>query len=618
MAEPPRAPDLYGVVTQTDPGATAGQLGLWDGPAAGVDDRRDAQITATLLAAYKASICHDAGEVAPGVGTEAALIRVAAALGAAGVTGWTPVEAAVLRAAVAATPAPDSATLAYFRDGVRAGADPLGDAFMALRSADVRRPDGATYTPSAIVEVMLDWAADRARVAGAPARIIDPGAGSARYLVAAARRFPSSALVGVELDPVAAILARAHLAAAGHGARARILLADYRAAELGPAGGSALYIGNPPYVRHHHISPTWKAWLVAEAGRLGLTASQLAGLHVYFFLRVARTARPGDAGAFVTSAEWLDVNYGRLVRDLFVGPLGGRDLLVLDPAVRAFPDAATTAAITTFVVGERSPAVRLSRVAALSELATPGVLGAGHDTHRERLAAAPRWTPLLLAAREVREGYVELGELCRVHRGAVTGANRVWIADADVDLPPEVLFASVTRARELFAAGPVLADPRSLKRVIDLPVDLDVFDGAARRAVARFLRRAKQRGAADGYIAQHRARWWAIGLRQAPPILATYMARRPPAFVRNTAGARYINVAHGLYPRGPLGDAALRGLAAYLARTTTLDSGRTYAGGLTKFEPREMERLLVPAPEQLAAEAGPDDPAATLDDRLPA
>ena len=37
-------------------------------------------------------------------------------------------------------------------------------------------------------------------------------------------------------------------------------------------------------------------------------------------------------------------------------------------------------------------------------------------------------------------------------------------------------------------------------------------------------------------------------------------------------------------------------LARYLAGATSVDDGRTYAGGLTKFEPREMERLLVPVP----------------------
>jgi hypothetical protein len=74
------------------------------------------------------------------------------------------------------------------------------------------------------------------------------------------------------------------------------------------------------------------------------------------------------------------------------------------------------------------------------------------------------------------------------------------------------------------------------------------------------------------------------------------MARRPPAFVRNLAGARHINIAHGLYPRAPMTDAALDALARYLGRATSVNDGRTYAGGLTKFEPREMERLLVPAP----------------------
>ena len=87
-----------------------------------------------------------------------------------------------------------------------------------------------------------------------------------------------------------------------------------------------------------------------------------------------------------------------------------------------------------------------------------------------------------------------------------------------------------------------------------------------------------------------------VGLRAPAPILATYMARRPPAFTRNLAGARHINIAHGLYPRLDLPDAAIDRLLASLRRSVSVDDGRTYAGGLTKFEPREMERLPVPDP----------------------
>ena len=38
----------------------------------------------------------------------------------------------------------------------------------------------------------------------------------------------------------------------------------------------------------------------------------------------------------------------------------------------------------------------------------------------------------------------------------------------------------------------------------------------------------------------------------------------------------------------------LDALATYLRTSVSTASGRTYAGGLTKFEPREMERLVVP------------------------
>lgn len=95
-----------------------------------------------------------------------------------------------------------------------------------------------------------------------------------------------------------------------------------------------------------------------------------------------------------------------------------------------------------------------------------------------------------------------------------------------------------------------------------------------------------------------------MGLKDPAPILATYMARRPPAFVRNLAAARHINICHGLYPREELAEDYLSSLVKYLARHMTLSGGRTYAGGLTKFEPREMERIPIPTPEQIADFAG--------------
>ena len=476
---------------------------------------------------------------------------------------------------------------------IRRGEDPLGDAYCAIRSPGERRPLGQTYTPRPIIEAMLRWASDH----GTPTRVVDPGAGSGRYLLAAGRRFPEAELHGSDVDPLATLMLRANLAAAGLAGRARIHLGDYRALALPEAEGPTLFIGNPPYVRHHQIAPEWKAWLLQTARRHGLHASALAGLHVHFFLATAEYGRRGDFGAFITSSEWLDVNYGALVRRLLLDELGGQSLHVLAPEAQPFSDATTTGAITCFRIGDTVLAMKVRRAESVSDL---GRLAKGRSVSRQRLAETNRWSVLTRVTPALPEGHVELGELCRVHRGTVTGANAVWVRrDAHPDLPERVLFPSITRARELFGAGARLGSLDALRRVVDLPVDLDVFDAAERRQIDRFLREARARGVPEGYIASNRRAWWSVGLRAAAPILATYMARRPPAFVRNDAGARHINIAHGLYPREEMTDAVLDRLADHLRAAVTLAQGRTYAGGLVKFEPREMERIPVPGPDML-------------------
>ena len=106
-------------------------------------------------------------------------------------------------------------------------------------------------------------------------------------------------------------------------------------------------------------------------------------------------------------------------------------------------------------------------------------------------------------------------------------------------------------------------------------------------------------GAKDSYIAQHRRAWWSVGLKDPAPVLATYVARRPPSFALNKANARHLNIAHGLYPREPLPAAVLLGLVRFMHKSGTKRGGRVYAGGLTKFEPREMERIPIPDPSVL-------------------
>lgn len=523
--------------------------------------------------------------------TEEKLIAVALAIGARDVEGWSVLESRLCRG----VPRVSSEVIDGVLKKIKNGGDPLGEVFCEVRTPVMRRKRGAIYTPKVIVKKMVRWAGGD----HSPVRVIDPGVGSGRFLIEAGKRFKDASLIGVDVDPLAAILARAHLNAIGFSNRTRIVVGDYRDLTLPACEGQTLFIGNPPYVRHHEIETKWKEWLAVSAGKLGHSASQLAGLHVHFFLATALQAHEDDYGAFITSAEWLDVNYGSLARELFLGRLGGQSIVVVEPTAMPFPDVATTAAITTFRIGSKPSSVQLKRVDKVCDI---NGLDSGRRVRRERLEAEKRWSHFSRVAQEKRDGFVELGELCRVHRGQVTGANKMWIAGQHSEgLPQEVLFPTVTKARELFEAKRVLADASHLRRVIDLPVELDELDRIERKAVDAFLRKAKAAGVNNGYIAKYRRAWWSVGLRKPAPILATYMARRPPGFALNLAGARHLNIAHGLYPREPLKKNVIKTLVDFLSERIALREGRVYAGGLTKFEPREMERILVPSPEALEA-----------------
>ena len=191
----------------------------------------------------------------------------------------------------------------------------------------------------------------------------------------------------------------------------------------------------------------------------------------------------------------------------------------------------------------------------------------------------------------------KLGDYFRVSRGQVTGCNAAWIANAETArlIPERYLVPCVCDARDLFEANGVLRHKDRLKKVIDLPVDLDELKRSERGRVDEFLAMAEGCGARESYIAQHRSPWWRVGLKPAPAIVMSYMGRRPPVFARNAAGVSIINIAHGLVPLTQIPVAAQDKLVAWLNENVSLAAGRTYGGGLVKFEPREAMRIPLPA-----------------------
>lgn len=267
----------------------------------------------------------------------------------------------------------------------------------------------------------------------------------------------------------------------------------------------------------------------------------------------------------------------------------------------------TTAVIVNFEAGARPEQMRLKRVRSLGEL---GHLDGGRQVPREVLASTSRWSALFDEERsrptETVSGPIRLRQICRVHRGQVTGGNRFFVLTRQRALELGLSAwcrPAITQAEEILDADGVVRDGPDRKVVLALPRGVD---RETHPALNHYLGEGEEAHEgedvplAQRYIAVRRQPWWHLGKLPTPPIVASYMARRAPAFALNPDGLVLPNIGHGLYPVSEVSDKELAALVRHLnnVRTGFRGHGRTYHGGLEKFEPREMENLIVPDGER--------------------
>ncbi len=475
------------------------------------------------------------------------------------------------------------------RDPILCGLDPLGESYSAIKGRQIRRREGIFYTPADLVNPMVNWVLSRT-----PARLVDAGCGTGRFSIDAAKKRADIKIVAVDTDPVATILCRSNLQVLGI-RNVEVRHAEFTALQLDEIDGRTAYVGNPPYVRHHELSMEQKRWISKAGEILGHKISKLSGLHAYFFYSTALKARPGDVGCFLTSAEWLDNNYGLGMRQLLVNGLGVESLHLFDTEAFPFREAMSTAVITCFEVAASRMATRYRVVQSARDLES---LDAGAEIWRTDLSKAEKW------GRAIRDGFrgrdrglIRLGEIASVHRGAVTGANHFFAMSKtramQLGLMPFVKPVIASAQEVLGSRGTIrAADVENV--VLDLPRDLDLGHKSS-EPVLTYLKMGEAASVHNGYICSRRRPWWSIGFREAPPIVATYMARQAPAFALNPEGIRILNIAHGIFPRKQLSQRELTRLVERLnsERQSFGWQGRVYQGGLQKFEPGEMEDLLL-------------------------
>lgn len=469
-------------------------------------------------------------------------------------------------------------------------------------SAALRKARGAFYTPVAVAQFIADWA-----VTSSAASVLEPSCGEAVFLHQVGRRGGHSGqLAGVELHASTAAAAQDALNAAG--VNATIHVGDFFRYESEDRFDAV--IGNPPYVRYQDFSGEARLRSRQAALRAGVRLTGLASSWAAFTVQSALHLKPGGRLGLVLPAELLTVNYAADVRKFLMDHFATVGLILFEERVFS----GILEEVVLLLAEGFDPTGRhgtdhceLSQVRDASGLQKLDVARRWWPPNK-----SAKWSAGLLSADGLAAytdatsgaGFNELETWGDTTLGMVTGNNRYFALSpervSELGLQPADLvrlsppgsrhLRTLTLSRQMLERLGQDGQATFLFRPADTPSN----------AAMRYITMGEATNVHTAYKCRVRKPWWLVPYVPPPDLFLTYMNADTPRLVSNRSRAHHLNSVHGVYLRDDLrGDGVALLPIAALNSVTLLGAetvGRAYGGGMLKLEPREADRLPVPAP----------------------
>lgn len=375
--------------------------------------------------------------------------------------------------------------------------------------------------------------------------------------------------------------------------------------------GFNLLCANPPYVRHHHMSAELKRQLQKRVDQeLGIRASGLSGLYIYFVLIAHRLLKEGAVASWLIPSEFMSVNYGQALREYLTRHVTLLQVHQFCPEDVQFNDALVSSCVITYRK-QKSKAPYSFRFSIGGELDAPKRTQLISTDDAMRIG---KWNYENLLVPQ-SDSTVKIKDLFEIKRGIATGANGFFVLDSETikkySIPeqflrplmpgPRYLKTDVVEADE--CGAPVVDRVRYLLSC-DLPPEKvkESWPG-----LWGYMQVGVERGIPGCYSCSHRKIWYLQEKRETPLFFVTYMGRvrdgsgrNPFRFILNRSQAIATNVYLYIYPRSflkklldesPDRADGLHHMLNQLSSKTLIQNGRTYGGGLHKLEPKELSEI---------------------------
>ena len=371
-------------------------------------------------------------------------------------------------------------------------------------------------------------------------------------------------------------------------------------------------ICNPPYLNFHDFDNKASTTFIEK--KFGIKISKLTNIYSLFFIAASKHLEKDGKMVFITPSEFFYTGYGETLKKFLLDNFTLVGFVVFDFSETLFDGILTTAVITYLEKKKPSKSHKVNFVKIKkwpennSELAKILVSGKStnpdyvlHSVPQADLDPLQKWLIYFEPQnhKNISDKLVPLSKIGAVNRGIATGDNKFFtLSKKDLD---------EWKIEEKFVR-PVLARAQYAKKFIFTKSDWGKLVSEGKKAyllycfekpskiLQKYIDFGEQTKVHERYLCSHRKPWFSMERGKPAPILALVFNRENVRFVLNEADILNLTAYHGIYLNFD-DELMTKALLCYLNSDTCGEIQRTarreYGGGLHKFEPGDLEKLLV-------------------------
>jgi adenine-specific DNA-methyltransferase len=385
-------------------------------------------------------------------------------------------------------------------------------------------------------------------------------------------------------------------------------------------------ICNPPYFKFHDYDN--KNILKEIEANLKCKLNGFTNLYTLFLLKSIHQLNPNGRCAYIIPSEFLNSDYGKLVKTYLLKSKTLRHIIVFDFEENVFDDALTTASIIFCANDNLTDSVQFSNIQSLQDLSKIDTLITDYpnfldtkqrnDVQRDAVQTYSfadlnpeiKWKAYYQKQNGIKfKNLVPFSTYAKVVRGIATGSNDYFTFNiskaAAFSIEEQYLLPCICSAKDAKKSFFTQQDFEELKqndKAIFLfnaqksngrhPAGRDFVDSN----ILNYIQKGEFEEVNKKFLTASRSPWYLLENRPTAPIWVSVFNRTGLRFIRNEANISNLTSYHCIYPKQTdlFSKLNIDLLFAYLLTDTAKqifeDNSRQYGNGLQKFEPNDLNK----------------------------